>query len=116
MRNIEKLGGYLESFELFDLVVNDMNELAQNVLCRRLVSQQIASADSICSNIEEGYGRGSSRDYARFPVIARGSAQETSGRYRRMKRWIMKDFIDDRPTRRDEIIGILTGSIKSLHR
>ena len=116
MRDIEKFGGYLKSIELFDLVVSDMNELAQNVLCRRLVSQQIASADSICSNIEEGYGRGSSRDYARFPILARGSAQETSGRYRRMKHWIMKDVIDDRTARCEEIIGILTGSIRSLRR
>jgi len=54
----------------------------------RLVAQQIASADSIASNIEEGYGRGSKKDYSHFLIIARGSAQETLGQYERLKHWL----------------------------
>src|SRR5688572_28685590 len=50
----------------FDLVVKDMETLKTNPLCYRLVSQQIGSADSICANIEEGYGRVSRAEYVRF--------------------------------------------------
>jgi four helix bundle protein len=39
------------------LVVTDMEMLKANPMCYRLVSQQVGSADSICANIEEGYGR-----------------------------------------------------------
>jgi len=65
--------------QLFDFVAGDMEPLAQNPLCVRMVSQQMASADSVCANIEEGYGRGSSKEYRQFLVIARGSARETQG-------------------------------------
>ncbi|NQT51946.1 four helix bundle protein, partial [bacterium] len=50
-------GAYQKARELFGLVVQDMNTLRHNPLCFRLVGQQMASADSICANIEEGYGR-----------------------------------------------------------
>jgi four helix bundle protein len=52
----------------------DMDALKANPLCYRLVSQQIASADSICANIEEGCGRLSRIEYVRFLDIIRGSA------------------------------------------
>jgi hypothetical protein len=62
----------------------DMEILKTNPLCYRLVSQQIGGADSICANIEEGYGRLSRVECVRFD-FARGSARETRGRYERMK-------------------------------
>ena len=79
-----------------------------------MVAQHYASADSIASNIEEGYGRGSKRDYAHFLVIARGSAQETSGRYGRLKHWLPPAVIASRVALCGEIIAILTASIRRL--
>lgn len=46
-------GGYQKSLELFDLVVEDTSRYMKSARCERLVSQQIASADSVCSNIED---------------------------------------------------------------
>jgi 23S rRNA-intervening sequence protein len=68
-----------------------MERVKTNLFYYRLVSQQIGSADSICANIEEGYGRLSRVEYVRFLDIARGSARETRGRYERMKHWLGED-------------------------
>jgi len=75
--NLADFGGYRKALELFDLVVEDTDRYVKPARAERLVSQQIASADSICSNIEEGYGRESTKEYTRFLDIARGSARET---------------------------------------
>jgi len=106
---------YRKACELFDLVVADMTPLARNPLCMRLVSQQIASADSIPSNIEEGYGRRSKKDYARFLTIARGSATETRGRYEnRFKHWLPQTTIAARVALCEEIMAILSSTIRTL--
>ena len=117
MNNRTKLmsfGAYTTALELFDFVVADMALLTGHRECDRLVSQQIASADSIPSNIEEGYGRGSKKEYCQFLVIARGSAQETGGRYLRLGHWLPIELVTQRSALCDEIIGILTASIKKL--
>jgi four helix bundle protein len=113
-RGLEQFGAYQKSRELFDLVVADMDMLRSDPRCYRLIAQQIASADSVCSNIEEGYGRLSRVEYVRFLDIARGSARETRGRYERMKHWLTQDIIRHRLALLDEIIGILTNSIGRL--
>ena len=100
---LESFGAYQKARQLFDLVVADMEILKSNQLCYRLVSQQIGSADSICANIEEGYGRLSRIEYVRFLDIARGSARETRGRYERMKHWFADDLIKQRIKLLDEI-------------
>jgi four helix bundle protein len=105
---------YKKALELFDLVVHDLGPLASRFELSKLVSQQIASADSIAANIEEGYGRGSRKEYTQFLVIARGSAQETMGRYQRFKHWLPEGIINLRTSLCREIIAILTASIKKL--
>lgn len=113
---LESFGAYQKARQLFDLVIADMELLKSNQLCYRLVSQQIGSADSICANIEEGFGRVSRVEYARFLDIARGSARETRGRYERMRHWLPEDLITARTGLLDEIIGILTASIVRMRR
>jgi four helix bundle protein len=56
---LKNFTAYKKALELFDLVVHDLGHLASRFELSKLVSQQIASADSIAANIEEGYGRGS---------------------------------------------------------
>jgi four helix bundle protein len=112
--SLEKYGAYRKSLELFDLVVQDMEALQGRSHCRRLVSQQIASADSIAANIEEGYGRESRKEYIQFLRYARGSARETRGRYIRMKHWLAGDIVTPRVAICDEIIGTITKTITTL--
>lgn len=113
-QNLMKFGAYVKALQLFDLVVADLSPLAAQMNLSRLIGQQFASADSVASNIEEGYGRGSTKEYAQFLVIARGSAQETAGRYGRFKHWLPQAVVDERQALCHEIIGILTGSINTL--
>jgi len=80
MNAIYKFGAYRKAVELFDRVVEDLAPLREDFSLGRLISQQIASADSICANIEEGYGRLSRQEYIRFLDFSRGSARETRGR------------------------------------
>ncbi len=109
-----KFGAYTKALELFDFVVADMSALSSHRACDRLVAQQLASADSVAANIEEGYGRGTKREYCQFLIISRGSAQETAGRYRRLRHWLPKQLVNQRVVLCDDIIGILTATISKL--
>jgi four helix bundle protein len=114
--SLENFGAYRKAIELFDLVVTDMKILKREPMCGRLIVQQVASADSISSNIEEGHGRGTRKEYAQYLRISRGSARETRGRYQRMKHWLPELTTRARTALCDEIIGILTKTINSLGR
>lgn len=111
---LDNFGGYQKAKQLFDLVVGDMAEVRKDPRCYRLVAQQVGSADSVCANIEEGYGRLSRAEYIRFLDFARGSARETRGRYERMKHWLPEDIVRHRVGLADQIIGILTKTITTL--
>jgi four helix bundle protein len=113
---LESFGAYHKARQLFDLVVADMETLKTNPLCYRFVSQQIGSADSICANIEEGYGRVSRVEYVRFLDFARGSTRETRGRYECFRLWLAPEVVGQRIELVDEFIGILTRSIGTMRR
>jgi four helix bundle protein len=113
---LEGFQTYQKSLKFFDYVVEDMKKVRKDPMCFRLVSQQISSADSVCANIEEGYGRLSRAEYIRFLDIARGSARETLGRYRRMKHWLSSETIQERLEQAEEIVRMLSGTLSSLRR
>ena len=113
---LENFSAHRKALELFDFVVADLRPLSKHAALARLIAQQLASADSIAANIEEGYGRGSTKDYSHFLIIARGSAQETGGRYQRFKHWLAPEVIAARVALCGEIIAILTASINTLRR
>jgi len=114
--NLEQFGAYQKALELFDLVVADVGQFLGDRKLERLASQQIASADSVCSNIEEGYGRESTVEYRRFLIISRGSLRETQGRYGRLRHWIPPEIVSQRIALADEINRILSATITKLTR
>jgi four helix bundle protein len=103
-----------KALELFDLVAADVQALSGKYELTKLLAQQLASADSIAANIEEGYGRGSKRDYSHFLIIARGSAQETLGRCKRLAHWLDSPRTEQEADLLSEIIAILTATIRTL--
>jgi four helix bundle protein len=111
---LDDYGAYRKAVELFDRVVEDMEGLVRNPLCVRLIGQQVAAADSIGANIDEGYGRGSRKEFAQFLLFARGSAREVRGRYQRMHRWFSAEIIEARAALASEIIAILTKTVRTL--
>ncbi len=111
---LHSFGAYQKARELFDLTVADVTALRSEPRLWRLVGQHLAAVDSIAANIEEGFGRGSPRDYAHFLAIARGSAQETAGRVERLGHWLPAEVVARRTALLGEIIGILSRSIRTL--
>ena len=113
-RGLSSFSAYAKALELFDRVACDVMDLSGRFELSKLVSQQLASADSIAANIEEGYGRDSRKEYAQFLVIARGSAQETLGRCKRLRHWLPSEVLAKHAALRNEIIPILTKTILTL--
>jgi len=111
---LDEFGAYRKALELFDKVVQDINQYLRDRRLDKLVSQQLGSADSVCANIEEGYGRESTIEYRRFLIIARGSLRETQGRYRRLRHWLPEEIVNDRIELAEEINRILSATINRL--
>ena len=81
-----------------------------------LTSQIRRAAVSIASNIAEGWGRGSTSDYARFLRMARGSMYEveTQGQIALELRFVDKDKFDFFEQTIDEAGRVLAGLIRSI--
>jgi four helix bundle protein len=98
---------YIKAMELFDKVCGDTDILIKDIRGREIAKQLVRSSGSICANIEEGYGRGSTKEFTHFLRISRGSARETRGWYRRSKFLLEKNTISERIKEIDEIIALL---------
>jgi len=83
---------------------------------QELVKQQVRSLDSICANIEEGYGRGFGKELPQHLRISRGEARESKGRYERCGHILPADLIAKRVATLDHIIGGLTNTINTLEK
>ncbi len=102
-----EFNGYQKACYIFYLAWNDCEKLARDVRGKAIAAQLIRSAGSISANMEEGFGRGFGRDYARFLVIALGSARETRGWYFRASRSLSEKVVHHRMKLCDETIGTL---------
>jgi len=111
---LESFGIYKIARQLFDDFWADAEILGKDYRGRELVKQQIRSLDSICANIEEGYGRGFGKELLQHLKIARGEARESKGRFERCRHLLPPDLISSRILTLDHIIGGLTRTINTI--
>lgn len=111
---LENFEIYKLASELFDAFWNDAEVLMKVIRGRELVKQQIRSLDSVCANIEEGYGRGFGKGLPQHPKIARGEVHESRGRFTRLARLLPKDTVTLRVAALDRIIGGLTKTVNTI--
>ncbi|MBI1878166.1 MAG: four helix bundle protein [Chloroflexi bacterium] len=113
---LESFGIYKLACQLFDEFWADSEILGQDYRGRELVKQLVRSLDSICANIEEGYGRGFSKEFPQHLKISRGEARESQGRYERCRYLLPADLITKRLNTLDHIIGGLTNTINTIEK
>ena len=113
---LESFGIYQLARQLFDDFWVDSEIVGKDYRGRELVKQQVRSLDSICANIEEGFGRGFGKEFPQHLRIARGEARESRGRYERCQRLLPADLIAKRVSVLDQIIGGLTKTISTLEK
>lgn len=111
---LESFSIYRLACELFDEFWADSEVLGKDYRGRELSKQQVRSLDSICANIEEGYGRGFGKELPQHLRISRGEARESRGRYERCRRLLSHEVVTERIATLDHIIGGLTKTIKTL--
>jgi len=103
---------YRTALFLADLAWFDCDKLAVDLRGKAIARQLIRSAGSVPANIEEGYGRGYGKDYARFLRIAIGSARETRGWYFRGRHVFDDSLLQHRLNLIDELIRNLVIAAK----
>jgi len=111
---LESFGIYKLACELFDEFGDSSEILAKDFRGRELVKQQMRSLDSVCANIEDGYGRGFGKELPQHLKIARGEARESLGRYERCNRLLPAESIEKRIAKLNHIIGGLTKTINTI--
>ena len=113
---LEAYGIYQLAVQLFNDFWDDSEILARDFRGRELAKQQVRSLDSVCANIEEGYGRGYGKELPYHLKVSRGEARESKGRYERCARLLPAATIQARVTTLDRFIGGLTKTINTLER
>ncbi|OGO50162.1 MAG: hypothetical protein A2W37_06365 [Chloroflexi bacterium RBG_16_63_12] len=111
---LESFGIYQLACQLFDDFWADSEILGKDYRGRELVKRQVRSLDSICANIEEGYGRGFGKEWPQHLKIARGEARESRGRYRRSRHLLPAEVMTKRLATLDQIIGGFTNTINTV--
>ena len=111
---LENFGIYRLARQLFDDFWVDSEILGKDYRGRELVKQQVRSLDSVCANMEEGYGGGFSKELPQSPKVSRGEARESRGRYERCRHLLSAETIAQRIAALDHIIGGLTKTLQSI--
>ncbi len=111
---LSDFGIYQLARKLFRDFWSDSELIGKDYRGRELVRQQVRSLDSICANIEEGYGRGFGKELPQHLKIARGEARESKGCYERLEFLLPPDLIANRVKALDHIIGVLTNTIVKI--
>jgi four helix bundle protein len=102
---------YQKALYLYDLLWLDTETWLKDARGQILSKQIIGSADSICSNIEEGYGRGYGKQFLQFYGYSLGSARETKGHLYRAKAFYAPDTLSQRIKLASEVVALLITEI-----
>jgi four helix bundle protein len=111
---LESFGIYQLSRRIFDDFWKDSEILQKDFRGRELVKQQVRSLDSICANMEEGFGRGFGKELPQHLKISRGEARESRGRYERCSQLLPPEIISQRVAALSRIIGGLSKTIQTI--
>ncbi len=111
---LESFGIYRLARQAFDEFWDDSEILGKDYRGRELAKQQVRSLDSVCANIEEGYGRGFGKELPQHLKIARGEARESRGRDERCSRLLSAETIAKRTETLSKIVGGLTKTIRTI--
>ena len=99
--------GYRKALFFYDLAWQDCGKLTGDARGRAVAKQLIRSAGSISANVEEGHGRGYSKQRNWFFTVSIGSARESKGWYWRVRQLLASDVLDHRLALADEVIALL---------
>jgi four helix bundle protein len=102
---------YQKALYLYDLLWNDTQTWIKDERGQVLSKQIIGSADSVCSNIEEGYGRGYGKQFLQFYGYSLGSARETKGRLYRAKAFYPAEILHKRLLLASEVVALVLTEI-----
>jgi four helix bundle protein len=111
---LESFGIYQLARQLFNDFWNDSEILSKDFRGRELAKQQVRSLDSVCANMEEGFGRGFGKELPQHLKISRGEARESRGRYERCNRLLSPETIAQRVSALSRIIGGLSKTIQTI--
>ena len=111
---LDSFGIYQIARQLFDDFWADSEILMKDSRGRELMKQQVRSLDSICANMEEGFGRGFGKELPQHLKISRGEARESRGRYERCKHLLPPEIISQRTSVLSRIIGGLTKTVQTI--
>jgi len=115
IKKVEDLIVYQKAVGVFnDFINNDLPILQNNFAARELTKNQIRSLDSICANMEEGFGRKAGKELKQYFRISRGSAGESKGRYLRLKNFLPESVIENRIQQLLEIQLMLNSLVNKL--
>jgi four helix bundle protein len=111
---LDEIRFYQLAKELWKKFWEDSEVLLKDIRGREIARQMTKSIGSINANIEEGYGRGSQKEYVYFLKVSRGSARESKGWYERSVKLLSQEIVDKRVEKLDQIIAMETKSIQTL--
>src|SRR5574341_1714432 len=102
---------YQKALYLYNLLWNDSEGWLKDPGGQILSKQITGSSDSICANIEEGFGRGLGKQLVQFFLYSLGSARETKGRIYRAKEFYNTDVLNRRLSLASEVVALILTEI-----
>ena len=112
----EELQVYQRALDFSVSVIEIVDEIVTPRKHYRLIEQLEASSTSVASNISEGKGRFSKKEFKHYLYIARGSLYETVTRLQIFKklRWLSEKSYQKLYSEAEEISKMLSGLINSI--